>query len=117
MYLFTKDTPNSNMSTCYQTCATFWSAFHGNASELVLPAGVNASSFGTITRTDGTTQITYEGWPLYYYSGDHAAGQTNGQDKEGTWFVVNFPTLNIPANATSVSSTSSVTTTVSSSSG
>ncbi len=114
LYLFTKDTPKNGTSVCYGTCATFWPAFHGNASTLVLPAGLNASAFGTITRTDGTTQITYMGWPLYFYAGDKTAGQTNGQDKDGTWFVVNFPTLKIPANATETTSTTTSTTTTSS---
>lgn len=100
LYLFTNDTQNSGQSSCYGTCATFWPPFLGNASTLVLPAGMNASAFGTITRTGGATQITYEGWPLYYYAGDNAAGQTNGQNKYGTWFVVNYPKIEIPSNAT-----------------
>jgi predicted lipoprotein with Yx(FWY)xxD motif len=107
LYLFTNDTQNSGVSSCYGQCATFWQAFHGNSSSLVLPAGLNASSFGTLKRTDGTTQISYEGWPLYFYSGDTSAGQTNGQGKFGTWFVVNFPKLNIPANATTHTTVSS----------
>jgi hypothetical protein len=44
-------------------------------------------TFGTITRSDGTTQVTYNRMPLYYYSGDSAAGDTNGQGKLGVWFV------------------------------
>jgi predicted lipoprotein with Yx(FWY)xxD motif len=122
LYLFTKDTPNTGNSSCYGTCQTFWPPLYGNSSTLVLPAGLNASAFGTIKRTDGTSQITYEGWPLYYYSGDHAAGQTNGQNKSGTWFVVNYPTINISTSSTttssvtsSSSSTSSVATTTTSS--
>ena len=96
LYLFTNDTQNSGASSCYGQCATFWPAFHGSSSSLTLPPGVNASSFGTITRTDGTTQLTYQGWPLYNYAGDKAVGETNGQDKFGTWFVVNIPTITIP---------------------
>jgi predicted lipoprotein with Yx(FWY)xxD motif len=107
LYLFTNDTQNSGVSSCYGQCATFWTAFHGNSSSLVLPAGLNASSFGTLKRTDGTTQITYEGWPLYFYSGDNSAGQTNGQNKFGTWFVVNYPKITIPANATTHTTVSS----------
>jgi len=124
LYLFTNDTQGSGTSSCYGTCATFWPAFHGNASTLVLPMGLNASSFGTIKRTDGTTQITYMGWPLYFYSGDNAAGQTNGQGKFGTWFVINYPKLSIPTTTSSsattrtassvATSTSAVTTTSSS---
>jgi predicted lipoprotein with Yx(FWY)xxD motif len=108
LYLFTKDTQNSGASSCYGQCQTFWPPFYASSSGLVLPFGVNASNFGTITRTDGTKQVTYEGWPLYYFGGDKAAGQTNGQNKQGTWFVVNIPTINIPANVTTTSASSSV---------
>ena len=107
LYLFTNDTQNSGASSCYGQCATFWPAFHGSSSSLALPIGVNASSFGTITRTDGTKQLTYEGWPLYYYAGDKAVGDTKGQDKFGTWFVVNIPTITIPSSTTSTVSKSS----------
>ncbi len=112
LYLFTNDTQNSGTSSCYGVCATYWPPFHGNASALVLPPGMNASVFGTIQRTDGTTQITYMGWPLYTYSGDTAAGQTSGQGKFGTWFAVTYPALKILT-----SSSSSTTSTVVSSSG
>jgi len=115
LYLFTKDTPNSGLSTCYVGCSNFWSPFLGNASDLVLPSGLNASAFGTITRTGGGTQITYEGWPLYYYSGDTVAGQTNGQGKQGTWFVVNYPTISISTSSLSTRTASSVPTTTSTS--
>jgi len=107
LYLFTNDTRNSGTSSCYGQCATFWPALHGSPSSLTLPLGVNASSFGTISRTDGTKQLSYEGWPLYTFAGDKAVGETNGQDKFGTWFVVNLPTITIPSNATTSVSTSS----------
>ena len=119
LYLFTKDTPNNGLSACYGECETFWSPFQGSISSLSLPPGLSASSFGTITRTDGTKQITYEGWPLYYYLGDKAAGQTNGQGKDNTWFVVNVPNISVPSTTmtsqTSSASTSSSTSTTSSS--
>ena len=43
---------------------------------------------GTLTRDDGTVQVTYNGWPLYHFSGDTAPGDTNGQGLEGVWFLV-----------------------------
>jgi predicted lipoprotein with Yx(FWY)xxD motif len=104
LYLFTNDTQNSGTSSCYGQCATFWPAFHGSSSSLTLPQGVNASSFGTIARTDGTKQLTYQGWPLYFFAGDKAAGDTNGQGKFGTWFVVNIPKITIPSTTVSTSS-------------
>ena len=111
LYLFTKDTPGNGASACYGQCETFWSPFTGSVGSLSLPPGLNASSFGTITRTDGTQQITYEGWPLYYYLGDKAAGQTNGQNKDNTWFVINVPSLSIPSTTSSTTATTSPTTT------
>jgi predicted lipoprotein with Yx(FWY)xxD motif len=43
---------------------------------------------GTISLPDGTTQVTYNGWPLYYYIDDAAAGDANGQGVGGVWFLV-----------------------------
>jgi hypothetical protein len=54
-------------------------------------SGVQASLLGTINRSDNTTQVTYNGHPLYYYSGDSQAGQQNGQGLNNfgaAWFVV-----------------------------
>jgi hypothetical protein len=49
---------------------------------------VDNSKVGTITRSDGTTQVTYNGHPLYYFSGDKAPGDTNGQGVGGNWFTI-----------------------------
>jgi hypothetical protein len=43
---------------------------------------------GTVTRADGSRQLTLDGWPLYEYSGDLSAGETNGQGVDGTWYAV-----------------------------
>ena len=45
-------------------------------------------TFATIERDDGTMQVTYEGLPLYYFSGDTAAGNIAGQGLNGVWFLV-----------------------------
>ena len=95
LYLYMADKPHSGKSACYSSCATYWPPFY--ASNLRLPEGLNASDFGVINRTDGTRQLTYMGWPLYYYAGDRAAGQINGDDINsfgGLWFVVNSTTIN-----------------------
>ncbi len=91
LYLYTNDKPNSGTSACYGICATFWKPFY--AASLTVQSGINASAFGTITRTDGSKQTTYMGWPLYYYLGDKAAGEISGQGSDGSWFVVTVPTL------------------------
>ncbi|HTC85152.1 MAG TPA: hypothetical protein VK656_00505 [Candidatus Acidoferrum sp.] len=50
-------------------------------------AGVSGA-VATITRDDGTTQVTYKGVPVYYFKGDAAAGDTSGQGTDGVWFVI-----------------------------
>ena len=85
LYIYTKDTPNT--STCYGTCISYWPALL-TAGAPVAGAGVTASLLGTTTRTDGTIQVTYNGWPLYYYASDHAAGDTTGQGTKSVWYVI-----------------------------
>ena len=79
VYTFTKDVANSGASACSGGCLTKWPA-------LTVPAGATPSAgagvtgtLGTITRADtAALQVTYNGLPLYFYAGDHAAGDTNG---------------------------------------
>jgi predicted lipoprotein with Yx(FWY)xxD motif len=76
LYLFEKDT--STASTCVGACASFWppltTAGTPSASE-----GALAGKLGTTERSDGKTEVTYDGHPLYYYVGDTKAGDTTGQ--------------------------------------
>ncbi len=88
VYMYKKDPVGTGNSSCYQECATIWHPVHGSASALVLPSSLNASDFSSFARTDGTEQLAYKGHPLYYYSGDTAAGQTNGEGILGLWYVV-----------------------------
>jgi len=85
LYLFTKDTPNTTV--CYDKCATAWPPLL-TTGDPVAGEGVDASLFGTTNRTDGTVQVTYNGWPLYYYEKDKAPGDVVGQDVGGVWYVV-----------------------------
>ena len=50
--------------------------------------GADAAMLGTTARTDGTTQVTYNGWPLYYYIKDQKAGDTTGQGVGDVWYVL-----------------------------
>ncbi len=85
LYLFTNDSDAT--SVCYDGCEQNWPVFYQE--DLGTPgAGVDQALLGTTDRTDGTVQVTYNGWPLYYFAGDGAAGDTNGQDVGGVWFVV-----------------------------
>jgi predicted lipoprotein with Yx(FWY)xxD motif len=85
LYLFTKDTPNTTV--CYDNCAVAWPPLLTTGAP-VAGEGVDASLLGTPTRTDGSVQVTYNGWPLYYYEEDKAPGDVIGQDVGGVWYVV-----------------------------
>jgi predicted lipoprotein with Yx(FWY)xxD motif len=99
LYLFEKDQPNQ--SACAGACAAAWPADQSSGNPTA-GSGVKASLLGTIHRSDGSTQVTYNHHPLYYYSGDSGAGQENGQGVSAfgaTWFVVG-PTGDAVSGAT-----------------
>ena len=85
LYWFAPDSPGK--SVCYGSCAAYWPPVGGNAS-----AGPGVTgTIGTIKRTDGTTQATYDGHPLYTYIGDSAPGQDGGNNinlNGGLWHDV-----------------------------
>lgn len=85
LYVFTTD--GSDMSSCTADCATTWPPLTVTSGVMIQGPADAALGFGTITRDDGSTQVTYNHRPLYYYSGDSQAGDTNGQGVDGTWFV------------------------------
>jgi predicted lipoprotein with Yx(FWY)xxD motif len=84
LYLFTHDTGAS--SACDGGCLSVWPPLTGTPTA---GSGAESSLLGTITRSDGSTQATYAGHPLYYYSGDQGAGDVNGQEIQDAWYVVN----------------------------
>jgi predicted lipoprotein with Yx(FWY)xxD motif len=77
-------------SSCSGACASVWPPVTTMGTAKA-GAGVDAAKLGTIKRSDGTTQVTYAGHPLYYYASDTAKGQTNGEDVNGfgaIWYLV-----------------------------
>lgn len=90
LYLLEADTQGS--STCYDACAQAWPPFTSPAgTPRAGSPGVEPGLIGTIQRRDGTTQVTYGGHPLYYYSKDQGPGQATGQDvtdQWGEWYLV-----------------------------
>ena len=85
LYSFAPDTPAT--SKCYGSCAAYWPPVTGTAAA---SSGV-PGRVGTIKRTDGSEQLTYNGHPLYTYGGDTAPGQARGNDLNlngGLWHEV-----------------------------
>lgn len=88
LYLFVPDAQGP--STCYDDCAANWPALTVESADALptLGAGLDAAMLGTVERDDGSLQVTYNGWPLYYYTGDMEAGVAGGQGLGSNWFVV-----------------------------
>jgi predicted lipoprotein with Yx(FWY)xxD motif len=89
LYLFEKD--KSPKSTCSGGCAQAWPPMIVKGKPVAGTGGVEKGLLGTSERSDGKTQVTYKGRPLYYYQADQKAGQTNGQglDQFGAkWYAL-----------------------------
>ena len=89
LYAFLPD--EQGPSTCYDDCAANWPAFEA-VGELEVSGNdddpTDAALLGTTERDDGVMQVTYNDWPLYYFGGDQAPGDTNGQGLSDVWYVV-----------------------------
>jgi predicted lipoprotein with Yx(FWY)xxD motif len=88
LYLFTRDSGTTSM--CSGPCATAWPPLVATGAPTAT-SGANAALLGTSKRADGTTQVTYNGHPLYRFVKDRNAGETNGQGVTafgGSWFAV-----------------------------
>ena len=84
LYRFMSDTGTT--STCAGACATAWPPLSGAADGASL-----TGTLTTTTRADGSAQAVYNGHPLYYFKGDTAAGQTNGEGVNGNgglWYLI-----------------------------
>jgi predicted lipoprotein with Yx(FWY)xxD motif len=88
LYLFQKD--SGTTSACIGSCATFWPPLTAIGTPTV-GSGANASLIATSNRSDGKSQVVYNGHPVYLYTGDHTAGDTTGQGLVafgGGWFAL-----------------------------
>lgn len=85
LYMFSPD--NQGDSVCYNQCAAAWPpTLTGGAP--TAGTGADASLLGTTTRTDGSTQVTYNKYPLYTFAFDPKPGDVNGQAAESVWWVL-----------------------------
>jgi predicted lipoprotein with Yx(FWY)xxD motif len=88
VYIYSKDTQNGTTSACTeQQCTSEWTPVTTQGAPIA-GAGAIQKLLGTITRPDGTMQVTYNGWPLYYSNKDNGSGSTNGQGLENSWYLV-----------------------------
>ena len=71
---------------CVDDCLTNWPPL---IEPVAAGADADGSLLGTIERPEGTTQATYNGFPLYYFAGDTAEGDANGEGLGGVWFIAN----------------------------
>jgi predicted lipoprotein with Yx(FWY)xxD motif len=88
LYGFTRDRRNGP-SRCYGGCAKAWPVYFAKAT-LRAGTGVKQSLIGTTRRRDGRRQVTYNGWPLYYYAHE-GPGEVKCQNVDqygGLWLVV-----------------------------
>lgn len=83
LYIFTNDEPG--VSNCDADCAANWPPFVADDISS-LPEGFTGE-LTTITRDDGSEQVAYNGWPLYYWAQDMAPGDTTGHEVGDVWFV------------------------------
>ncbi len=85
VYQFDKDTQGADSSACTGPCEDQWPAVPGGTDVTV--DGVTGKT-GTITGVNGESQLTLDGWPLYYFAGDKKAGDTAGQGLKDVWWVL-----------------------------
>ncbi|MEV7028162.1 hypothetical protein, partial [Kitasatospora sp. NPDC093558] len=89
LYLFEKDSPT--MSACDGACASAWPPLTTTGTPQA-GSGASAADLGTLTRADHSVEVTFHGHPLYYFSGDHNPGDTNGEGSTAFgagWYVLN----------------------------
>ncbi|WP_369355140.1 SCO0930 family lipoprotein [Streptomyces sp. cg2] len=86
LYRFDKDTAKPPTSNCSGACATTWPPVPADGA--TAPAGIAPDALGSVTRADGTKQLTVNGWPAYRYAKDTRPGDTKGQGLGGTWHAL-----------------------------
>jgi predicted lipoprotein with Yx(FWY)xxD motif len=107
LYLLTKD--SAGKSSCNGNCASAWPPFVLEQGETVVAGAGVTGTLSTIKRDDGSDQVAVNGLPLYYFSGDDGAAQTNGQGSNGVWFLSSPSGTNVGSPAASPAGTPAAT--------
>ncbi|WP_405652328.1 SCO0930 family lipoprotein [Streptomyces sp. RK9] len=85
LYRFDKDTAEPPKSTCDGACETAWPVVAAKGAKAA--PGVDKSLLGEVTRSDGSKQLTIDGWPMYRFAKDTKPGDAKGQGVGGTWYA------------------------------
>jgi predicted lipoprotein with Yx(FWY)xxD motif len=89
LYRYTVDGKGINRCSSNATCAKYWPPLLvKTGAKPTAGSGASGALLGTIKAAHGMRQVTYAGFPLYFFAGDTAAGQTKGQGFEKQWYVV-----------------------------
>jgi predicted lipoprotein with Yx(FWY)xxD motif len=86
LYRFDGDKRQPPTSNCRDACEQTWPPAYTDGKPIV--KGVKKSLVGTVTRADGTKQLTINNWPVYRYVGDTKPGEWRGQAVGGRWFAI-----------------------------
>ncbi|MET8701603.1 hypothetical protein ABZW10_22445 [Kitasatospora sp. NPDC004723] len=86
LYRFDHDSANPPTATCNGSCAALWPPVPATGTTVPV-SGIDAKLVGTVTRADGSKQVTLAGRPLYRYAPDQKPGDTKGQGVDGIWFA------------------------------
>ena len=99
--LYTWSRDESGVTNCYDQCAVNWPPLLEEGAENHLHGGDGVTGeLGITEREDGTFQVTYDGWPLYFWINDGQPGDATGHNVGGTWAVARSttPTVNLGGN-------------------
>ncbi len=96
LYTFKKDKPGE--SACVGACANLWPPLTVSKGMQPMAASGIPGKLSEIQRQDGTYQVTYNGMPLYRYTGDHKPGEMNGQGYANLWSVASPTTATAAAS-------------------
>jgi predicted lipoprotein with Yx(FWY)xxD motif len=114
VYVYDMDTKGTTASACTGACLSLWPPVEVTGTPQV--SGVSGT-VATITAPDGGKQLTIDGWPIYTYASDKAAGDVNGQGVGGVWWAVSPDGSKITGSGGSTGSTGTTGTTGSTGSG
>lgn len=110
LYVFADDTPGTATakpkSACNSDCSKTWPPFYREMEIIITPSAINKADFTEFDRDDGTSQLAYKGYPLYYYSNDMNPGDTIGNGFNSVWHLASpagFKTTGKTKPATSIS--------------